>query len=40
MRRGKRVGRAERVAVDKCWFDERRHVLKTLMSPSGSLIWS
>ena len=34
--RGRKEGRAERVAVVKCRLDVRRHVLKTLMRASGS----
>lgn len=37
-RRGINGGRAERVAAVRCWFDVRRHALRTLTRASGSLI--
>lgn len=40
IRRGRRGGSADKTAVERCWFEVRRHVLKTVMSASGSVIYS
>lgn len=37
---GRRGGNADKTAVERCWFEVLRHVLRTVMSASESGIYS